>query len=247
MVDDNYANEKNKGDAVVFFKHIWQNFESIKRHEEEYNKNYYNKIILYQLEPLVDNHWHPKERLIENLRGADEVWDYDLQNIEVLNSYGIHAKFRPFRFSPSLKTIKNVENPDITCFFYGTMTERRASMIRGYTDGYIASDHTLEAYMNTSIVSSYRVPYQLQDEFISRSKVILNINPYEGECRQQQSRIFYLLTNNKCVLSEKANINYYGNAITEFQGSQDMGDKLIWLIQNDNWKNFTNWSGEIIV
>jgi len=26
-----------------------------------------------------------------------------------------------------------------------------------------------------------------------------------------------------------------------------MGDKVVWLLANDNWKNFTHWNGEIIV
>jgi hypothetical protein len=52
--------------------------------------------------------------------------------------------------------------------------------------------------------------------------------------------IFYNLINNKCVLSEKSSINYYGDMIVEFSGYQDMGDKMVSLIKDDKWKEYAN-------
>jgi hypothetical protein len=79
----------------------------------------------------------------------------------------------------------------------------------------------------------------LLEEMIGRSKIILNINPYEGECRQQQTRIFYPLINNKCVLSQKSSINYYDNLITEYTDWKDLYQKMIHLLENDRWKDYT--------
>jgi len=242
MVDDNYATLEYGNSAIVYFKHIWNSAKVLKQQSPQYDK-----LICYQLEPLVKNHWHNIDRIIGNLEGADEVWDYDLDNIEILKQYGIDAKFKPFRYSPLLKQVKNVENPEISCLFYGSLTDKRHKEIRAFIDAYSCAVDNAYTYLTSNIVWLYRTPYSFQDEMIARSKIVLNLNPYEGECRQQQSRIFYLLTNNKCVLSEKSNRNYYGNSIIEFEGYQDMGDKLLWLLKDDNWKNFTNWNGEITV
>ena len=66
------------------------------------------------------------------------------------------------------------------------------------------------------------------------------MRPYEGECRQQQTRINYALTNNKCVISQKNNINYYGDKIVEFDTKEDLLSKLVYLLDNEKWRDYTN-------
>lgn len=247
MVEDNYANEENKDDIIVIFRNLWLNPTRVKQELDAYGRTY-RKVIIYQLEPLVDNHWHNKERIIENLRGADEVWDYDLDNIEVLRANGIDAKFRPFRYSKSLKTIESAENPEISLYFYGTHTEKRNKELREYLNHFISrNDEEFHIFANLGFVWTYRTSEDFQNRMMANSKIILNMNPYDGECRQQQPRIIFPLVNGKCVLSQKSNRNYYGNSIVEFTDKEDLGDKVIWLLRNDNWKNFTNWNGEMTV
>lgn len=247
MLEENYANEENKEDIVILFRHNWLNITRIKDELNNHGR-VYRKIILYQLEPLVDGHWHNKERIIENLYGADEVWDYDLDNIEVLNKHGIEAKFVPFRYTKSLKTIENDSNPEISLLFYGTFTEKRSRQIADYLNHYHSKNKEgFELFANLGFVWLYRNTEAFQNKMIANSKIILNMNPYEGECRQQQPRIFFPLINGKCVLSQKSNRNYFGDSIIEFTDIDDMGDKVVWLLANDNWKNFTHWNGEMTV
>lgn len=80
----------------------------------------------------------------------------------------------------------------------------------------------------------------LLDEYIAKSKIILNINPYDGATRQQQSRIFYPLINEKCVVSQTSNRNYFGDNIYEFTTKYDLKEKLEFLLQNDRWKDTSN-------
>lgn len=79
------------------------------------------------------------------------------------------------------------------------------------------------------------------EHFISRSKIILNIHANENH-RQEQIRINYLLTNNKCIISEKSNINYFDNLINEVSGDnidmlvENFINTINRLMINDSWR-----------
>ena len=235
MLDENYCHNLDKNTSVVIGACVEVSVEVLKNVEALKNRN----IIVYQLEPLLENHWHPAKKIIDNLKGADEVWDYDLDNIEILRKHGIDAKYRPFLYTESLKRIETVDNPDIDILFYGTLFPRRAKIINDAIYTAIYPLHREEIILNSSIVCLNHVWGSKLDQYISRSKVILNLNPYDEDNRQQQSRIFYPLINNKCIISEKANRNYFGDLIAEFSSPQE----LLWLIghmlSDDNWKKYS--------
>ena len=231
MVDENYAHEYDSNDVLVLAVHHHQTIEQIKENNPDHKK-----IIIYQLEPLVDNHWWSKDYIVSRLRGADEVWDYDLDNIEILKSYGIDAKFKPFKYTESLKTSKNVENPDIDVFFYGTLTEHRSKILEIITNC---------GLIGRTTAWSYGLSKEMLDEFIGRSKIVLDLqdnykfNKKPEGYIQKQSRIYYLLINNKCVVSEKSKKNYFDNLITECD-QNDLKDTIDYLLENDRWKYFSD-------
>lgn len=197
------------------------------------------KLIAYQTEPLVENHWVSTKPLIDNLKSSDEVWDYDLENISVLKKFGIDAKFKPPLYAESLKQVQNSDNPDIDVLFYGSLTPHRLEILSNLTLNSVIPSELYESFMNMNIVILSNFHEKELDEFIGRSKIILNLNPYSGATRQQQVRIFYALINNKCVLSDKSSINYYGDMIVEFSGVQDLCLKILYLLKDDNWKLYT--------
>lgn len=203
------------------------------------------KIIAYQLEPLMTNHWHPAHKIIQNLQGADEVWDYDLDNIELLKTHGINAKYRPFLYTDKLKRIQNSENPDIDVLFYGTLMPRRTKIIYDSIYNYVYPQGREDTVLNASIVCLNHVWGEKLDNFIARSKIVLNLNPHDGENRQQQSRIFYSLINNKCVISEKSKRNYFGELINEFSTPEELMYLIADLLTDDKWRTYTktNFSG----
>ncbi len=197
------------------------------------------KLIAYQTEPLVENHWVNSEPLIHNLTFSDEVWDYDLENIRFLRSRGIDAKFKPPLYAESLKQVQNSDKPDIDVLFYGSLTPYRNEILSNFMLNSFITAELYELFMNMNVVVLNNFHGKELDEFIGRSKIILNLNPYAGQTRQQQVRIFYALINNKCVLSEKSSINYYDDMILEFSGSQELCDKVLYLLKDDNWKLYT--------
>lgn len=197
-----------------------------------------DKLIIYQTEPLVSNHWWKTEKIVEQIRGADEVWDYDLQNIEVLRTYGIEAKFRPPAYTNALKRVNNVAEPDIDVLFYGSYTKYRQEFINDYMNGVpIYNDSRDNVYMTANFMWAFNLAGPKLDNYIARSKIILNLNPYDGDTRQQQTRIFYPLINNKCVVSQYSPINYFGDTIHQFNTFTDLKVVLTDIIENDKWKN----------
>jgi hypothetical protein len=231
---NNVYGKREESDAIVSL--AIHNHVSLENIKEQYKDH---KLIAYQAEPLVENHWFKAENIINNIKHADEIWDYDLENVNLMKSHGINAKFKPPLYTRSLKRVKNSENPDIDLLFYGSYTEHRLQLLSNFLNSAILVDDNYDLMLNHNLVTIWNVHDKELDEYIGRSKIILNMNPYSGNCRQQQTRIFYNLINNKCVLSEKSAINYYGDMIVEFSGFQDLCDKFCSLIRNDNWKNYT--------
>lgn len=221
-------------DALVFVGGtiVHSNIEDLKKRH-----NYSGKTIAYQTEPLLNNHWWKPEQIINNLRGADEVWDYDLDNIEVLKSHGIDAKFKPPRYSQNLNRITTKDDPEIAVLFYGTMTEYRAKFLYDMLHGAVIPNQHMNTVLDLNVVTLWNVSGAKLDEYIANSKIIININPYDGESRQQQPRISYALNNNKCVISQKSNRNYFGDMITEFIDVHECMAITLQKLSDGSWRN----------
>lgn len=229
MIEENYAFLYNNEYTVSLARHNFDDISKIKEKNPQIKK-----LIAYQLEPLVPGHWWNTEKIVENIRLADEIWDYDLQNIQILKNYGINAKFRPILYSKKLETVKNIQEPDIDLLFFGTLTTRRSHIIN-----YIQ--------LNSSFRVATLCNFEGQDleYYIARSKIILNIHANDHH-RQEQTRISHMLNNNKCVISEKSNINYFNDLIFEASGLEyaEIGHSILLLatelLSNNKWKNFSN-------
>jgi hypothetical protein len=223
MVEENYSNGVGENDLLIIGYCVFKSVSEIKNDFPGYER-----YIVYQLEPLNDKHWHTKDKIIENLIGADEVWDYDLENIEKLKHFDILAKYKPFVYTERLKRVKNIEEPDIDILFYGTLSEQRLKILSDISCSY-------ELY-KTVFIQNFE--QEKLDEYLSRSKVVLDLHTDDGGV-QKQSRIYYALINNKCVLSEKSNFNYFGDLIIESETHQ-LKSNIINILKNDIWKNYSN-------
>ena len=98
-----------------------------------YKKTYPNKrIVAYQLEQLVPrNDWWDFNFVINNIKNADEIWDYDPLNVAVLESHGIRVSHViPMLYTQALDTIKSKVDPKIDILFYGTGNNRRLQMLK---------------------------------------------------------------------------------------------------------------------
>ena len=206
MIDELYA-EKDKEDVCILSVYLNHNIDQFRE------KHPNQKLIIYQLEPLcATGHWWSSEQIIKQLKKVDEVWDYDYQNVLYLKLHGINAKFKPFLYSQSNDNI-TPKPKDIDVLFFGTSTSRRYEWL-----------YNLNFYLrqNTRSMILANVFHPEIDEYIARSKIIINIHNSNGVSQQEQPRISHLLTNGKHVVSEKSEINYYGNLVKEVSDFKEM-------------------------
>jgi hypothetical protein len=225
MVEENYVTEENEDDYLVFGIVNYWNIEQIKQYYLQGIS--YRKLIVYQLEPLNHNHWWGAEQIIKNIQGADEIWDYDLENIEFLQKEGFDPKFRPCRYTNSLKRIETVEDPKIDVLLYASPTDSRINYFN-----HLCHNKTFEyncAWMTGINGDSL-------DYFMANSKIILNLATQYENSRQAQTRIFDALINNKCVISQNAKINYFGDSLIQFNDPHEMMFKIESVLREGIWR-----------
>jgi hypothetical protein len=186
------------------------------------NKYPNKKIIVYQLEQLFNYHskwFNPKSELpivrqrtnhIKDwLDNADEIWDYDLDNISFLNSLGYkNIKYVPLEPIPELNYNFKI-NKEFDLVFFGSLNDRRYNILKELDKKYklLVITHPSELenrkfkhYTNSSIGP------ELFSQIL-KAKMAINIHYYDSGI-QEQVRIFELLSNNMTVISEKSRRNY---------------------------------------
>ena len=190
------------------------------------------RLIVIQLEQLYKESLWVNKRNYKILKSADEVWDYDHNNIKwMLENYKIQAKFFPMLYTKALKTMKSVEivNPDIDVLFYGYTNERRAKL-------FYSMQHKFSSKIR--FFNLYGVWGSELDDYISRSKIILNVHTNEI-ARQEQVRMYHPVINGRCVLSEKSDYNYMGNSIVECSYTNMLTTTLD-LLKTEKWKHIAS-------
>lgn len=119
-----------------------------------------------------------------------ETWDYSDRNIEKFRSLGIHGvkKFE-LGYQRELTRIETAPTQDIDVFFYGSVGERRKTIINRLRDAGLA------------VTAIFNIYGKERDALISRSKIILNCHHYNSQIFEVV-RVFYCLTNSKAVVGE---------------------------------------------
>lgn len=146
--------------------------------------------IIYNFEQVTDTSKWMTPALYD-LFSKFVVWDYSKKNIDALQKLGITKNIHhvPVGYNPCLTRIPKSEIEDIDVLFYGSMNQRRQNILQKLKDAGLIVE-TLFGVYGTE-----------RDEYISRSKVIVNIHYYDSNIFEQV-RVSYLLANKKAVVSE---------------------------------------------
>ena len=158
-------------------------------------KKKYDKVIVFNQEPLTAT-----QRLFMHkgyfawLKQADEVWDYDEQNIEVLKLIRPDVKLHILKPYKDWSVYKPVEK-DIDILFYGALNEHRRAVL----------DELKKKY-KVVILNSW--DGNVIDNHIMRSKVLLNLHYYYESSMQEQARMIRWIGAPCRIVSEKSIKNY---------------------------------------
>ena len=187
--------------------------------------------VIYQLEQLFRSSYWVNPMTLARLQMVDEIWDYDYENIGfMVDKMRIKTpmKFRPMLYCNSLKTInhKSAKDKDIDILFYGGMNESRQRSL---------------TYIQRNIH-----PYKIEfiqnvwgsdlDEYIARAKIVLNLHFFPDN-RQEQVRMFPLVSNGCCVVSEFSESNHMGNSIMNVP-LDDIPGVCRELLRTGAWESF---------
>lgn len=194
---------------------------------EQYRaKNPGRKIIVYNMEQLYRGSYWVNESTMHWYLTADEVWDYDTENILFFNQHGIKASYHPMEYNDALLYNMPPVEKDIDVLFYGSLTDRRMKILQNWI--------SMSMYHATTIMATGIKEDKLID-FIRRSKIILNLHAFQGLARQEQVRMFVPVINGACVVSEMSNVNEFGQAIVEARAEM-IPTNLKNLLKTGDWE-----------
>ena len=146
-------------------------------------------LILFNLEQIQQGSpWLTEDYLI--LLKTYPVWDYSHVNIKALQKLGVkNITYCGIGYAPKLSRISPVKE-DIDVLFYGALNPRRQKILdKLQVKGF-------------NVVGLSQVYGNERDNYIARAKIVLNIHFYEAQIFEI-IRVSYLLSNKKCVISEK--------------------------------------------
>ena len=120
-----------------------------------------------------------------------ETWDYSPQNIAAFEQLGVgKARLLEIGHQPQLNRIPKSADQDIDVLFYGSITDKRQAIF-----DQLRSE-------GLELVTLFGVYGKERDEYISRSKVVLNLHNHAAEIFEVV-RVHYLLSNAVAVVSER--------------------------------------------
>jgi hypothetical protein len=187
------------------------------------------RIVVYNLEQLFSGSVWANQFTFDWLRKADEIWDYDIDNINYLGSFGLRARYLPLEYTDAvLFETKPPVFKDIDVLFYGAPTDRRLKILQAWMG---MSQYHAKTVVITGIRDQELVNY------IQRSKIILNLHAFPSQCRQEQVRMFVPVSNGCCVVSEASAHNEFGMSIIETD-TKNINVTLKTLIKTGNWESF---------
>jgi hypothetical protein len=159
----------------------------IKHNDIEWLKD---DAIIYNFEQIDPNSpW--LDQTYFSLLNKYKVWDYSLQNIQILKDMGVtNIHHLPLGYVYQMSRINSSDQKDIDILFYGSINQRRENIILSL------KEHGI------NIINLFGVYGQERDSFIARSKIVINIHFYESKIFEI-ARVSYLLANNVCVVSEE--------------------------------------------
>lgn len=131
---------------------------------------------------------------LENKRRV--IWDYSEANVKVLRELGCERVVHcPVGYIESMTTIEpGCEDVDV--LFYGALTPRRAEILDACANAGLAVKHL------------YGVYGKQRDEWIARSKIVLNLHyGYDYGAVFEIIRVSHLLANKKCVVTEGGGVD----------------------------------------
>jgi hypothetical protein len=150
-----------------------------------------DNTIIYNLEQLANVVISEMKSCYPAAARRLAIWDYDERNLDTWRALNVARQpvILPVGWAPTLAKIPKREQ-DIDVLFYGLPGKTRLGVYWNLA----------QAGLRSIYICGFYGPQR--DEFIARSKIVLNINKYETSRVFEIVRVSYLLANGKAVVSD---------------------------------------------
>jgi len=202
--------------------------------KEEVIKSIPKNTIIFNTEQIESIHEDFKKRILLLVNRGIELWDYSTYNLDFLfKSSKIKGKLFEIGYQKELQRIEMNENKEVDVLFYGLLNDRRKHIINNLLKKNIKVKYLFGVYGKD------------RDEWIAKSKLVLNLHVYDSKIFEI-IRIFYLLTNGIPVVSEVDNNTKFNNdylhAIKK-SNYNEVEKNIIYLLENDEERLFLGQKG----
>ena len=145
---------------------------------------------------------------------AYRVWDHMPENVDALQKMGVQALAAvPIGYAPALSRVKQLPEgeQDIACMFVGTVSDHRLQIIYALQKAGFRVEpppgRQIEGLPKDAPLAVIRGGDNFlygaeRDKLLARTKVVLNPQLHPESKEFKWVRLFYLLANNKFILSE---------------------------------------------
>jgi len=146
--------------------------------------------IIFNFEQLHEGSLWTKEGYLAALANC-EVWDYSQRNLDHIAAATGNTRLHlvPVGYAPSLTRITSAPNQDIDVLFYGSLNERRVTIINKLK------------LAGLKVEAVFGVYGAERDALVARAKLVLNVHFYPSSIFEIV-RVSYLLANSKAVVAE---------------------------------------------
>lgn len=180
-------------------------------------------VILYNLEQADPEASWLKGPYPQAMQ-SHEVWDFSEVNVLRLTKAGVAPRILwcPVGYVREMERIPRRLDEDIDVLFYGSLNARR----QGVLDALKAR--------GLNVVHPFGVYGRERDQLVARSKVVLNMHYYDSGIFEWV-RVFYLLANQRVVVSEASILTAFDQGIeniVEFAPYHQLADRCREMTQN---------------
>ena len=197
-----------------------------------------SNTIIFNTEQIesINEIW--KRRILLLASKGIVFWDYSNHNLDLLHTK-LNVKGRLFEigFQSNLQRIKINENKEVDVLFYGSLNNRREKIINNLLK------------KNVKVKCLFGVYGKGRDDWIGKSKIVLNLHYYESKIFEIV-RIFYLLTNAIPIVSEvDENTKLNNNYLKGIKGSnyEDVEKNILSLLENEKERKLIGLNGFNII
>ena len=197
-----------------------------------------SNTIIFNTEQIesINEIW--KRRILLLASKGIIFWDYSNHNLDLLlTKLNVKGRLFEIGFQKNLQRIKMNDNKEVDVLFYGSLNNRREKIINNLLK------------KNVKVKCLFGVYGKDRDDWIGKSKIVLNLHYYESKIFEIV-RIFYLLINAIPIVSEvDENTKLNNNYLKGIKGSnyEDVEKNILSLLENEKERKLIGLNGFNII